>query len=68
MERDSLEFLVAVALLVGVLEGVVYVISDAVRIVYGFWYGFVIMFALNALLFFLAELGVSHPSRGLHAM
>ncbi len=65
MRRDSTTFLGAVALLVGLLEGLVYVISDAVRIVYGFWYGFLIMVALNALLFFLAELGISHPSTGL---
>ncbi len=62
MGQESVRYLLCIALLVGLLEGIVYIISDAVRIVDGFWVGFHIMFALNALLFFLAELGISHPS------
>jgi hypothetical protein len=62
MQQGSKRYLVGVALLVGLLEGVLYIISDAIRIVYGFWAGFIIMFVLNGLLFFLAELGISHPA------
>ena len=60
-ENRSFRYILGVSVLVALIEGVFYFISDAVKAEYSFWGGFAIMAFLNVLIFILAQLGVSHP-------
>ncbi len=53
----SLRYFGGVAVLVGFVESLFFVLADSARATFGFWVALLIVFVLNGTTFFLVELG-----------